>query len=184
MDINTFDPTIPMSYEYIHYTAESIDTLDLSRTYTQTAENLVLHKPNGLWLSIAGINDWEKYCLENNENLVKLKYEFQICLKPHANLLILHNEAAFEDFEKKYAYYPEGIAEHGENYIPDLSIKWEQIINDYQGIALPVILPKLYNMGLLFDTWCCTSACIWDLQAVAKVEKLGMMNKNVQFVGL
>jgi hypothetical protein len=174
-----FDPSIPTSYEYIHYTAENIATLDLSRTYAQTAENLAFHKPNGLWLSIAGINDWENYCRTNNENLDKLKSEFQVQLKPDAKILILYNEAALVDFEKKYAYYPKSIAEHGENYALDFSIKWQEIINDYQGLALPKVITKSYNMSLWFDTWCCTSACIWDLQAVAKVEKLRIMNKNV-----
>ncbi|MDR2717279.1 MAG: hypothetical protein LBB89_04350 [Treponema sp.] len=166
------NPAFPSSYEYIHYTAADIETLDLNRTYLQTAENLLFHTPNGLWLSICGINDWEIYSLNNNDNLDNLKYEFQVKLKPHAQILMLYNNVVFEDFEKTYAYYPKGIEMHDEEYTLDLSIKWQDIINDYQGIALPNIIPKLYNMGLWFDTWCCTSACIWDLQAVEKVEKL------------
>jgi hypothetical protein len=161
-----FDPSLPTSYEYIHYTGENIAALDLSRTYTQTVEKLALHTPNGLWLSITGINDWEKYCLKNYHNLTNLKYEFQVKLKPRANILILHNNAAFEDFEKKYGYY-------GKNHILGLSIRWDEIIKNYQGLALPVILPPLDNRSPWHDTWNCTSACIWDLQAVEKVDRLG-----------
>jgi hypothetical protein len=164
MDMN-YNPSLPTSYEYIHYTNENINTLDLNRAYTQTAQNLTFHRPNGLWLSIAGINDWEKYCLKNNYNIMNLKNEFQIKFKPHAQILILYNQAAFEDFEKKYG-------RSGEDRPPAFSIRWEEIIKDYQGLALPHIFPQLYNMGSWCDTWCCTSACIWDLQAVEKIEKI------------
>jgi hypothetical protein len=166
------DPSLPTSYEYIHFTSENIETLDLYRSYKQTAENLIFHTPNGLWLSISGINDWEIYSLNNNDNLNNLKYEFQVKIKPHAKILMLYNNAVFEDFEKKYSYYPEDKDIHEEEYTLDLSINWQDIINDYQGIALPNLIPKLYNMGLWYDTWCCTSACIWNLQAVEKVEKI------------
>ena len=158
-----FDPSLPTSYEYIHYTGEEIDTLDLSRAYTQTAEKLASHTPSGLWLSIAGINDWETYCLENGYNLANLKNEFQIKLKPQAKILILCNNAAFEDFEKKYGYYAENHT---------LSIRWDEIIKNHQGLALPNIFPQLFTKSPWCDTWCCTSACIWDLQAVEKAEKL------------
>jgi hypothetical protein len=170
-----FDPSLPTSYEYIHYTGKNMDTLDLNRTYTQTAQNLALHRPNGLWLSIAGINDWEKHCLESNYNIHNLKYEFQVKLKPYANILILYNNAVFEDFEKKYAYCPEGIETDSEDYTLTLSIRWQEIIKDFQGLALPNVLPKLYDNHLWYDIWHCASACIWDLQAVDKIDKLGTM---------
>jgi len=161
-----FDPSLPTSYEYIHYTSENIDALDPNRAYTQTAEKLAIHTPNGLWLSITGINDWEHYCLKNNHNLMKLKYEFQVKLKPRAKILILYNKAAYDDFEKKYACYSEGI---------EIQIRWEEIIKDFQGLALPIVIPKRYNMDSWHDTWRCTSACIWDLQAVEKIDRLGIM---------
>jgi len=163
-----FDPSLPTSYEYIHYTSENIDTLDLSRAYTQTAEKLASHTPSGLWLSIAGINDWETYCLRNNHNLKSLKYEFQVKPKPQAKILILYNDDAFEDFEKKYGYYGENDA---------FSVHWDEIIKDYQGLALPHVFPQLNRKGPWYDTWCCTSACIWDLQAVEKIERLGALKK-------
>jgi len=163
-----FDPLSPSSYEYIHYTGENITALDLGRTYTQAAEKLALHTPNGLWLSITGKNDWESYCLKNNHNLINLKYEFQVKLKSDAEILILHNMDAYEEFVNKYGYY------YGQDTL-DLVIRWEEIIDDHQGIAMPHILPKIYYMGNLNKIWHCASACIWDLQAVEKVERLGMM---------
>ena len=158
-----FDPILPTSYEYIHYTGGNIDTLDLNHAYAQNADKLAFNTPNGLWLSVAGIHDWERYCRKNNFRLDALQYEFQISLKPQARILILHNNTSFEGFIKEYGRY-------GENYF-NLSIRWEEIINNYQGIALPRIFPQLMNMFWWYKTWCCTSACIWDLQAVKKVEK-------------
>jgi len=159
------DPALPASYEYIHYTGENIMTLDLNRAYTQIVKKWKIYTPNGLWLSIPGINDWEKYCLKNNYNLINLKYEFQVKLKPAAKILVLFNTALFEDFIKKYGYYG------GHNAV-ELLIRWEKIIINYQGIALPCRPPELPDMGVRNKFWFCTSACIWDLQAVEKVEKL------------
>jgi hypothetical protein len=167
-------PELPLNkaYEYIHYTKSGVATIDLSRTYTQTAQKLAFHTPNGLWVSVFGNNDWEKYCIKTNTRLKNLKSEFQIFLKPNAKILILNGKDVFENFEEKYSYYAEGIERHGENYTLNLSIAWDRIIADYQGIVVSTILPKLYNMGLWYDTWCCTSGCFWDLQAIEKAEKL------------
>ena len=158
-------------YELIHYSTETVDKIDLSRIYQQTAENLAFHTPNGLWVSVAGTNDWKNYCLKRSYRLDSLKSEFQVTLKPHSKILVLYDEAAFKDFEKEYGYYQEGSKTHGENYTLVLSIAWERIISDYQGIIVSAALPKLYNMGLWYDVWCCTSGCIWDLQAVEKAVK-------------
>ena len=168
----TFDFSLNRSYEYIHYTSENIGTLDLDRKYTQTTGNLVFHTPAGLWLSIAGIYDWEWYCRKNNFRLENLKSEFQVFLKPKAKILNLYDISVFEDFEDEYGFYAKDIETPGENYTFSLSIAWERIISDYQGIVVPVILPKLYNMDIWYDIWCCTSGCIWDLQAVEKAYKL------------
>jgi len=160
------------AYEYIHYSTSGVSAIDLSRTYQQTAEKLAFHTPNGLWVSVIGNNDWEKYCIKTDTRPENLKSEFQVLLKPDAKILYLNSKTAFEDFEKEYGYYADGVAVHGENYTLDLSIKWERIISNFQGIVVPTVLPKLYNMGLWYDTWCCTSGCIWDLQAVEKAYKL------------
>jgi hypothetical protein len=165
------DPASPCSYEYFHYTTEATKALDLNRAYTQTAVNLALHAPNGLWLSIAGTHDWKHYCLKKNRNLENLKSEFQIILKPTAQILILHSIPALELFLKEYAYYPEGIDRQGDNYTLNQSIDWERILNTYQGLAIPIIIPELDNLGLFNKAWPCTSACIWDIHAMEKVER-------------
>jgi len=157
------DPALPSSYEYIHYTGRDIDTLDLNRAYEQYDGRLAFHTPNGLWLSVTGIHDWERYCRENNCRLDALQYEFQVLLKPQANILMLHKNAALEGFLKEYGCKKE-------NYF-DFSIRWREVISNYQGIVLPRVFPRLMNMFSWHKTWCCTSACIWDLQAVERVEK-------------
>jgi hypothetical protein len=159
-------------YELIHYSSENTEKIDLSRTYQQTTENLVFHTPNGLWLSVTGTDDWKNYCLKNDYRLENLKSLFQITLNPNAKILWLHDETVFKDFEKEYGYHEEGIDIHGDNCTLSLSIAWERIITDYQGIIVSAVLPKLYNMGLWYDTWCCASGCIWDLQAVENTVKI------------
>ncbi|MDR0472497.1 MAG: hypothetical protein LBH43_02330 [Treponema sp.] len=162
------DQPPPGNYEYIHYTRAGITAIDLTRSYPQTAVKLALHNPNGLWLSVAGIHDWERYCLKNNYHPENLKSEFQIILKPAAKILVLHSGTVFNEFTNEYGYYHDGIAMHGDNYTLNMSIKWEVILTRYQGIVIPISLPKLNNLGPWYNVWCCTCGCIWDLQAVEK----------------
>jgi len=160
-----FNPSLPTSYEYIHYTHEDFATLDLNRTYTQSVKNLAQNTPNGLWLSITGLHDWEKYAIKNNLNPIDFKHEFLVELKPAARILVLYNIALFEDFKKKYGYF----TEQGRHVF---LIHWEEIIKDYQGISFPHLYLEQCNMLLWQRLLCCTSACIWDLQAVETVVKL------------
>jgi hypothetical protein len=150
----------------------NVDYIDLSRIFEQETENFIYHNPKGLWVSVAGIHDWQHYCLKNNIHLEKLKSEFQIKLKPRAKILNIHNSRTFHYFLNKYTYYSEGIALKGDNYTLNLSIKWEQIIRDYQGLIIPKLLPKYNNLGAWYYIWHCTCGCIWDLQAVEKTIKL------------
>jgi hypothetical protein len=151
-----FDLSLAGSYEYIHYTTEKLAT----------------HTPNGLWVSVTGINDWEQYCLKNNYRLENLKSEFQVMLKPSAKILILYNRSVFNDFLEEYGFYEKEIETPEKNYAFSLSISWERIISDYQGIVVPIVLPQFYGLNLWYKTWNCTCGVIWDLQAVEKAYKL------------
>jgi hypothetical protein len=168
----SLDPQLPTSYELIHYSSKKVANIDLSRTYQQPPSNLFYHTPNGLWLSVAGINDWKQYCGTKYNASDKLKSEFQIIPKPDAKVLIIYNNESFEIFEKEYCYYPEGIAKQGANFTLNISVSWDRIINEYQGMIVATFLPKYKDMGLRLGIWSCTSGCIWDLQAVDKAVKL------------
>jgi hypothetical protein len=133
---------------------------------------MAFQTPNGLWLSVTGNEDWEQYCLRNNYPLENLESEFQVFLKPTAKILILYNSPVFEDFIKKYGYFTEGIQNEGDILPLNLSISWDRIISDYQGMVIPTVLPKISKMNLWNEIWYYTSGCIWDLRAVEKAEKL------------
>ena len=153
------DSLSPPAYEYIHYTAEGNTALDLNRSYVQTSKDFERHSPNGLWLSITGNNDWEKTCLKTNYRLDNLKSKIQVFLKLSSKILIFHTTADYDNFAKKYGYYSEQ-----ERRV--LLFRWEEIIKEYQGIAVPYLNPELFGIVQWRNAWCCTSACIWDLQAV------------------
>ena len=157
--------SLPATYEYIHYTARGITALDLNRTYAQTSKDFERHKPNGLWLSITGNNDWEKNCLKANYRLDSLKSKFLVFLKEASKILILHSTATYDNFAKKYGYY----SEQGRRV---LLFRWEEILKDYQGIAVPRLYSEIFGIVQWHNAWRCTSACIWDLQAVKYAEKL------------
>jgi hypothetical protein len=112
------------------------------------------------------------YCGAEYNAAEKQKSEFQIILKPGAKILIIYTDEAFEKFENEYCYYPVSIAKQGDSSIRNKSVDWDRIISEYQGMIVATILPKYNDMGLRLGIWCCTSGCIWDLQAVDKAVKL------------
>ena len=167
-----FDPSLLKSYEYFHYTGEDINTLNLNRRYSQIVRKYSIHTPNGLWLSIAGKKDWLHYYYKNIYQLETLKTEFQVFFKPTAKILLLQDNSVFDEFIKEYGYYSQDNAEV-------FLIRWEKVIRSYQGIALPCVLPNLPKMANWNKIWLSTSACIWDLQAIEKVDNLGEVNVSL-----
>jgi hypothetical protein len=48
----------------------------------------------------------------------------------------------FSKLAKEYGVYHPGIDRHGDNYTLQMEIQWEKLVNDYQGIIVPVFIPK------------------------------------------
>jgi hypothetical protein len=104
--------------------------------------------------------------------LEHLVSKFQVVLKPAAKILVLRDVSAFKDFFERYGIYKGGIENRGVNFDLDVSILWQQVLSKYQGIIVPILLPKVFDMILWRNAWPCTSGCIWDLQAVERAVKL------------
>jgi hypothetical protein len=158
------------TYEYHHYTHEGIREIDLTRTYQQNPERHFYNKPCGLWLSVQSPRDWEAFCLHNKLKTERLKNKFKISLKDNANILCLENEYLLGRFQQDYS---RGI-QVSDLKAPLVQIDWARVIEDHQGIILPVY-PEWDNDNMIMmwtKTWDCTSGCIWDLGAVKEVQLL------------
>lgn len=116
-------------------------------------------KPNGLWISADGEDDWLSWCQSENFALERLAHRHIIKILPQANILTLSQPCDLDNFEKKY-----GIpCEHG---FLGYSIDWNLVASEYDGI---VIAPYQWECRMKknwYYTWDCASGCVWNTQII------------------
>ncbi|QDM58016.1 hypothetical protein SEA_DALLAS_199 [Mycobacterium phage Dallas] len=130
-------------------------TLDRSRIYTQAVD----HKPEGLWVSVAGEDDWPTWCRGEEFSFDNLTVCHRVTLVPGANILHLKSPMDIDAFH--YLYANRGILDW---------IDWGKVAADYDGI---IIAPYQWSRRMdphWYYTWDCASGCIWNLEAIESVE--------------
>lgn len=145
--------------ELSHYSDKIINVLDRDYTYPES-----YHKPNGFWVSVDGNKDWKAWCESEDFLIEKLVFKHNIILSEKNNILYLDNDNEILKFNDDYVI--------GDKKDYGNKINWSELKKDYQGI---VIAP--YSFNLRFDmrthwyyTWDCASGCIWDLNAIDRIE--------------
>jgi hypothetical protein len=153
----------------LHYSSNMIEKL-LQIEYPQKDMNWHA-KPNGLWLSVEGDDDWKWWCEQEEFLLENLEFVYEVILKKEANVLHLLWEDQIIDMAKKYPY--------GDFLWPTkeprtYELDWELVKKDYQGI---IISP--YQWGCRMDQdccwyygWDCASGCIWDLDCIDEFKRV------------
>jgi hypothetical protein len=125
-------------------------------------------KPQGLWVSVDGPNDWKEWCLsENYAGLGGQRY--RVCLVPTARIKTISSRDELVDFRKKYTGTNPWRGESGTEY-EDIYIKWEDVAKDFQGI---IIAPYQWECRLeepWYYSWDAASGCIWDADAILSIE--------------
>lgn len=124
-------------------------------------------KPRGLWVSVAGPDDWPSWCESEGFGDVAAKLAHEVVLADDAH--ILHLRSGFDvfglavDYEREmpHAYYSRGDA-----------IDWVRVADEYDGI---IIAPYQWSCRLTPETswyysWDCASGCIWNAAAVASIR--------------
>ena len=149
----------------IHYTNKELSLEP--RTYNQF-DMTWQAKPNGLWFSVEGHQDWKSWCEDEKFKLENLAISYEIILKDDANILHLKTPDEIRAFGKTY--------QHSTRYsdIDDDSseINWDRVKEKHQGI---IISPYQWDCRLALDTcwyygWDCASGCIWDLSCIEEFK--------------
>jgi hypothetical protein len=119
-------------------------------------------KPSGLWLSVAGEDDWKSWCQGEQWGLSRLVYETRLCLSPEARVLWLRGPASLDAFDAEYG---------ADRY--RRCVDWSRVANRYQGIIIaPYVRERRFD-GRASDwyySWDCASGCIWDADAIASLN--------------
>jgi hypothetical protein len=151
----------------IHYSPRLIETLQI-KEYDQN--EIEFHcKPNGLWLSVEGSDDWKQWCKSEEFRLDRLRFSYEVVLIEEANILYLNTPEEIFEFSKKYPYRSRA-RKSGEFYCTEDTheLNWFEIKQKYQGI---VVSPYQWECRLELGSswyypWDCSSGCIWDLNCV------------------
>lgn len=130
-------------------------------------------KPNGLWVSVEGNCDWNEWCKSEKYGLYRLRFRYEINLKPDANILYLKTPGEIFYFSKKYAKRFRPFP--GDGSLDTHELDWFQIKETYQGI---IIDPYQWDCRLSMESswyygWDCSSGCIWDLDCIESFTFLG-----------
>ena len=122
-------------------------------------------KPQGLWLSVDGPDDWASWCESEKFRDIEDQYQHRVELTSSANILRITNSDELRDFHSKYVAGQEGRP--WERYAVD----WSRVATGSQGIIIAPYIwsERLGDIGWYYG-WDCASGCIWDKDAIAKVE--------------
>ena len=151
----------------IHYAPEKIYELE-PQEYDQN-EVKFQSKPNGLWFSVQGSDDWKEWCKVEGYCLYRLRFSYEIILKKDANILHLKTPEEIFSFSKKYSHRSRPRISGG--FDPDEDtheLNWIEIKKTYQGI---IVSPYQWDCRLDLGSswyygWDCSSGCIWDLTCI------------------
>jgi len=124
-------------------------------------------KPSGLWVSVAGPDDWSSWCQSEGFRLSRLAYAAEIEPVGGARILHLRGPSWIDHFHNAYAVSEPRL-------LRGLTIDWPTVSRKYDGI---VIAPYVWSRRLDGDArwyygWDCASGCIWNPNAIAIARQL------------
>lgn len=145
-----------------HYARDPEFIFDSGRAYELNREDSpMIFKPNGLWVSVEGEDDWKTWCSAENFAVETLSNEHDVALNEGANILYIRSLVELANF----------TAEYGRTYYNHIHwIDWEVVIRKYDGV---IITPYQRDVRLTeswYYGWDCASGVIWNLTAIEKVE--------------
>lgn len=124
-------------------------------------------KPNGLWVSVEGEDDWRAWCEAESFRDCAAQHAAEIVLAPDHRVLIVDTPVAMELFHSEFAVERDKYGKWKE-----WRIDWPRVAERHSGI---VIAPYQWQHRLdgklsgWYYSWDCASGCIWDASAVASL---------------
>ncbi len=137
--------------------------------YSQTQSGRRRDKPDGLWVSVDGEDDWLDWCTREEYGDIASKRRFRVALADDARVLRLTTAAEIIAFDQQYT-----LPDH---FLSHWAIDWARVAAAWQGI---IIAPYQWSLRLSeiswYYGWDCASGAIWDAAAIASVEEVALVN--------
>lgn len=125
-------------------------------------------KPQGLWVSVDGPDDWPSWCKSEQFRDVDSQNRFRVTLATDANILHLETFDEVIVFTEKYGE----PSRFGGRLAYD-GIRWGEVAANHQGIIIAPYSWRARNdhQTFWYYGWDCASGCIWDASAIAEVAR-------------
>lgn len=145
----------------IHYSREPLTTVQ-SIPLTDQVDHF---KPKGLWVSVAGDDDWRSWCLAEGFWLENLKFPHRIVLSESANILRLTTASGIDDFTRQFSLLERRRRTSSHD------IDWRRVAKGWDGIIIaPYVWERRLNGGAnWYYSWDCASGCIWIADAIEQI---------------
>lgn len=123
------------------------------------------HKPQGLWVSVNGPDDWPSWCRSEEWGLGSLKHQYAVTLAGESDVLRIATPDELRAFDAAFA----------DSSLHGWGIRWRDVAERWQGI---IIAPYQWECRLTeprwYYGWDCASGCIWDASAIDSVRLLDL----------
>ena len=123
-----------------------------------TAQDDSWAKPNGLWVSVDGEDDWASWCESEEYGIGRNR--FAVTLAAASDVLVLATPGEVIEFGREYQ-------------LDTYRLEWSRVAEKHAGI---IIAPYQWSLRLSRETswyypWDCASGCIWDATAIESVTQ-------------
>lgn len=156
-----------------HYAAD-VMVFDRSRIYRQP-ELFVYGKPEGLWVSVDGADDWPAWCREESFAVHRLQVAHRVVLEPGANVLHLDDLPGLHAFTARFAEQDDFTRRFPRRAKDPAKwpINWARVADVFDGVIVAPYQRRARPRYDWYYGWDCASGCIWNLDAVAGVAAPG-----------
>lgn len=121
-------------------------------------------KPRGLWVSVDGEDDWQRWCQSEMPQWMENVRRYRITLVESPRVLVLTSPCDLYDLQRQYG-------KRAEDRWQETYIDWHAVACEHHGI---IIAPYQWSCRMEIDWyygWDCASGCIWNADAIARVEE-------------
>ncbi len=120
------------------------------------------YKPEGLWVSVDGEDDWLSCSAAMEEFDCRNKLRHVVTLAEDHRVLLLDTLEKLSAFDKKYGFERKNLGR---------IIDWKGVVQDHDGIIISPYRGKFLGDDFVwYNGWDCASGCIWHPRAVARIE--------------
>jgi hypothetical protein len=149
-----------MSLTLRHYSYEPLPAV-LSVPQREREYQLSYSKPCGFWVSVVGEDDWASWCKSESYRDTENQFATDVILDLSANVLVMRSHLELDGFTSQFGE---------ETRYRDYAINWSAVAKAYQGIIIaPYIRSARMSLNWYYP-WDCASGCIWDANAIARLE--------------